>query len=64
MSIDLHNPYSREETYENWSSMSLIGEIIPSLMELKSLRYLDLSGNSFEHISIPKFIGSLKNLNI
>ena len=60
--IDLHSPYYREETYENWSSMSLTGEIRPSLMDLKSLRYLDLSGNSFEYIPIPKFIGSLKNL--
>ena len=62
MSIDLHSPYSREETYENWSFMSLTGEIRPSLMELKSLRYLDSSGNSFKYIPIPKFIGSLKNL--
>ena len=43
-------------------SMNLSGEIRPSLLELKSLRYLDLSGNTFEHIPIPKFFGSLKNL--
>ncbi|KAL6312466.1 hypothetical protein AAG906_021682 [Vitis piasezkii] len=62
ISIDLHNPYYLEEEYENWRSMYLSGEIRPSLIELKSLRSLDLSGNSFEHIPIPKFFGSLKNL--
>ncbi|RVW83679.1 LRR receptor-like serine/threonine-protein kinase ERECTA [Vitis vinifera] len=62
ISIDLHNPYYLEEAYENWSSMNLSGEIRPSLIELKYLRSLDLSGNSFEHIPIPKFFGSLKSL--
>ncbi|KAJ9693307.1 hypothetical protein PVL29_012175 [Vitis rotundifolia] len=42
--------------------MNLSGEIRPSLIELKSLRSLDLSGNSFDHIPIPKFFGSLKKL--
>ena len=42
--------------------MNLNGEIRPSLIELKSLRYLDLSGNSFKHSQIPKFFGFLKNL--
>ena len=62
ISISLHNSYSPKEAYENWSSMNLSGEIRPSLIELKSLRSSDLSGNSFEHIPIPKFFGSLKNL--
>ncbi|KAJ9693310.1 hypothetical protein PVL29_012176 [Vitis rotundifolia] len=62
ISINLHNPYSPEEAYENWSSMNLNGEIRPSLIELKSLRYLYLSGNSFEHIPIPKFFGFFKTL--
>ena len=62
ISINLHNPYYLEEAYENWSSMNLSEEIRPSLIELKSLRSSDLSGNSFEHIPIPKFFGSLKNL--
>ena len=62
IAINLHNPYSPKEAYENWSSMNLSGEIRPSLIEIKSLRYLDLSGNSFEHILIPKFFGSLKKL--
>ncbi|KAJ9693314.1 hypothetical protein PVL29_012179 [Vitis rotundifolia] len=62
ISIDLHNPYSLEDAYENWSSMRLGGEIRPSLVKLKSLKYLDLSLNSFEDILIPSFFGSLKNL--
>ncbi|KAK9058832.1 hypothetical protein SSX86_023675 [Deinandra increscens subsp. villosa] len=38
----------------------LSGEIDSSLLSLSSLTYLDLSGNIFTRI--PKFIGSLKNL--
>ncbi|GKV45493.1 hypothetical protein SLEP1_g52565 [Rubroshorea leprosula] len=37
------------------------GEVNPSLLNLKHLRYLDLSGSDFEG-EIPKFLGSLKNL--
>ena len=62
ISINLSNPYSLEEMSEKWSLMKLSGEIRPSLLELKSLRYLDLSGNTFEGILIPKFFGSLKYL--
>ncbi|WJZ95570.1 hypothetical protein VitviT2T_014332 [Vitis vinifera] len=62
ISIDLHNPYPRENVYENWSSMNLSGEISPSLIKLKSLKYLDLSFNSFKAMPIPQFFGSLENL--
>ena len=65
ISINLRNPYPQspfEEIYEKWRLMDLSGEIRPSLLELKSLRYLDLSGNTFEDILIPEFFGSLKNL--
>ncbi|KAJ9693323.1 hypothetical protein PVL29_012188 [Vitis rotundifolia] len=62
ISIDLHNPYPRENVYENWSSMNLSGEISPSLIKLKSLKYLDLSFNSFKAMPVPQFFGSLKNL--
>ncbi|XP_034695755.1 receptor-like protein EIX1 [Vitis riparia] len=62
ISIDLHNPYPRENEYENWSSMNLSGEISPSLIKLKSLKYLDLSFNSFKAMPVPQFFGSLKNL--
>ncbi|XVF03762.1 hypothetical protein REPUB_Repub05bG0021100 [Reevesia pubescens] len=40
----------------------LAGTISPSLLKLKHLNYLDLSGNDFKGSHIPKFIGSLKNL--
>ena len=61
ISINLRNSYPLKEIFENWSSMNLSGEIRPSLLELKYLRYLDLSRNTFENIPIPKFFGSLKN---
>ncbi|KAJ9702965.1 hypothetical protein PVL29_004637 [Vitis rotundifolia] len=62
ISIDLHNPYPRENVYKNWSSMNLSGEISPSLIKLKYLKYLDLSFNSFKAMPVPQFFGCLKNL--
>ena len=64
VAIDLHNPYrkpyhSSPNKYEMWN---LRGELRPSLMKLKSLRHLDLSFNTFSAIPIPKFLGSLVNL--
>ncbi|KAF8377990.1 hypothetical protein HHK36_029323 [Tetracentron sinense] len=44
------------------NSLCLSGKINPSLLYLKHLNYLDLSMIDFEGISIPEFIGSLKNL--
>ncbi|KAK7835020.1 receptor-like protein eix2 [Quercus suber] len=41
---------------------NLSGEVRPSLVKLKSLRYLDLSFNTFNGIPIPIFFGSLENL--
>ncbi|KAM3743833.1 hypothetical protein ACB098_06G004900 [Castanea mollissima] len=38
------------------------GEINPSLLDLKHLIYLDLSGNYFIHTPIPKFLGSMGSL--
>ncbi|XP_044473258.1 receptor-like protein EIX2 [Mangifera indica] len=38
------------------------GKINLSLLDLKRLMHLDLSGNRFEGIQIPKFLGSMKNL--
>ncbi|OAY66104.1 Phytosulfokine receptor 1 [Ananas comosus] len=52
--LNLQNKYS--------SDYSLRGEINPSLLVLTHLSRLDLSGNDFGGISIPKFIGSLKSL--
>lgn len=36
------------------------GEIRPSLLVMNHLRYMDLSGNSFEDSRIPAFLGSLQ----
>ncbi|KAK3403899.1 hypothetical protein EUGRSUZ_K00256 [Eucalyptus grandis] len=41
---------------------STAGELTPSLLNLRYLSYLDLSGISFEHAYMPKFIGSMKQL--
>ncbi|XP_076884007.1 receptor-like protein EIX2 [Bidens hawaiensis] len=38
------------------------GHLSPSLLELKQLKYLDLSCNNFKGIQIPSFIGSLRSL--
>ncbi|XP_059633550.1 receptor-like protein EIX1 [Cornus florida] len=43
-------------------SSYLGGKISPSLLHLKFLKYMDLSGNDFQGIPIPEFIGSLKKL--
>jgi Leucine-rich repeat (LRR) protein len=64
VAIDLRNPHpvtfdSPPGKYEIWN---LSGELRPSLMKLKSLRHLDLSFNTFKRIPIPKFLGSLVNL--
>ena len=41
---------------------NVTGTISPSLLELRYLSYLDLSFNDFNGCSIPKFIGSLREL--
>lgn len=38
------------------------GKINPSLLNLKHLKYLDLSNNNFKGIQFPSFIGSLSSL--
>ncbi|GAU28549.1 hypothetical protein TSUD_268880 [Trifolium subterraneum] len=57
VAIDLHTPNQLRSLQSRLS-----GEISPSLMKLKSLRSLDLSFNEFNEIPIPKFFGSLVNL--
>ncbi|KAH7853957.1 hypothetical protein Vadar_008494 [Vaccinium darrowii] len=37
-------------------------EVNPSLVELKYLKHLDLSGNNFHYIQIPTFFGSMTSL--
>ncbi|KAF6159690.1 hypothetical protein GIB67_029948 [Kingdonia uniflora] len=56
------NYYDTSEEYEANDMAPLGGEINPSLMELKHLKSLDLSGNNFDGKSIPEFLGSLKSL--
>lgn len=62
VTVDLHNQYpsgyDASGRYGNWN---LSGEIRPSLTKLKSLRYLDLSFNTFNG-TIPDFLSSLENL--
>ncbi|KAH7527967.1 hypothetical protein FEM48_Zijuj05G0022100 [Ziziphus jujuba var. spinosa] len=63
IAVDLHNPYPQGfDSSSRYGFWNLSGEIKPSMMKLKSLRYLDLSFNTFNDNPIPEFFGSLKNL--
>ncbi|CAL5343071.1 unnamed protein product [Camellia sinensis] len=55
--LDLHVPENLSYSY------GLRGEMSPSLLELQHLKYLDLSGNSFEG-RIPESIASLSRLQV
>ncbi|KDO51965.1 hypothetical protein CISIN_1g038633mg, partial [Citrus sinensis] len=50
------------DTYEDDAGHELGGPISPSLLQLKDLKYLDLSMNNFKGFKVPEFIGSLKEL--
>ncbi|KAJ9540191.1 hypothetical protein OSB04_026697 [Centaurea solstitialis] len=54
--------YTTIEEHKQASSLRLRGEVSPSLLNLKQLKYLDLSGNDFEGIQVPRFMGSLGSL--
>ena len=63
VAVDLHNPHpSGYDSSGRYGFWNLSGEVRPSLMKLKSLRYLDLSFNTFNGIPIPIFFGYLENL--
>nr|XP_043633233.1 receptor-like protein EIX1 [Erigeron canadensis] len=61
--LDLRSPSSFMDYYISSStSTSLKGKVSPSLLDLKYLRYLDLSMNNFSGQNIPEFFGSFKYL--
>lgn len=60
--LNLRNPHIFDDLWEQ-SALSLsTGEMSSSLVTLRHLRYMDLSGNEFNGTSIPVFVGSLANL--
>lgn len=61
--LKLNNPFrDRFDAYEDDAGHDLGGQISPSLLQLKDLKYLDLSMNNFKGVKVPEFIGSLKEL--
>ncbi|MBA0856276.1 hypothetical protein Goshw_025936 [Gossypium schwendimanii] len=58
--IDVSSSFGQSEALNNRTCLG--GMLNPSLLNLKYLSYLDMSGNNFQGIPIPEFIGSLKNL--
>ncbi|KAK9209706.1 hypothetical protein WN944_002074 [Citrus x changshan-huyou] len=61
LELNLQNPFSPDGS-EAYQSLKLVGKINPSLLELKHLVHLDLSGNDFQGIQIPKYLASLVSL--
>ncbi|KAH9743532.1 LRRNT 2 domain-containing protein [Citrus sinensis] len=61
--LKLNNPFRDSfDAYEDDAGHELGGPISPSLLQLKDLKYLDLSMNNFKGFKVPEFIGSLKEL--
>ncbi|XP_039173752.1 receptor-like protein EIX2 [Eucalyptus grandis] len=65
LKLDLHNPCIEEIDINGFvpsDKCKLGGNIVPSLTELKYLKYLDLSVNNFSTQKIPMFFASLQKL--
>ncbi|XP_039165780.1 receptor-like protein EIX2 [Eucalyptus grandis] len=65
LKLDLHNPCIEEIDIDFFipsNKCKLGGKIVPSLTELKYMKYLDLSANNFSTQKIPMFIASLQKL--
>ena len=60
--LDLHSQSLCSKTTFLCKELHLGGKLSHSLLELKHLTYLDLSGNDFQGIAIPGFLGALMNL--
>ncbi|XP_027177219.1 receptor-like protein EIX2 [Coffea eugenioides] len=62
LKLDLRNTVPFHEDDGDHCTNCLGGQLSPSLVNLTSLRYLDLSSNNFSGIQVPVFFGLLKNL--
>ncbi|KVI04541.1 hypothetical protein Ccrd_017141 [Cynara cardunculus var. scolymus] len=58
-----HGSYDTDDELKEASKQMLGGILSPSLINLRQLRYLDLSCNDFGSSKIPTFIGSFQNLS-
>ncbi|KAF7820342.1 receptor-like protein EIX2 [Senna tora] len=54
--------YDSYEYYAVYEGSRFGGEVHSSILDLKHLNYLDLSGNDFGQIQIPSFLGSMTSL--